>query len=80
MTRLLIIALFALGMFACDDTSAAEVPAAVTTAFETAYPGATDVEWEHEVDGNYQVEFDMNGEEMEVNYSPSGQVLDVDED
>ena len=81
MTKFLLTALFAFTLFACDDadTTAAEVPAAVTSAFESAYPGATEVEWEQD-DDHYEVEFTMNGEEMEAEFSSTGEMLEMDED
>ncbi len=79
MIRLTIIALLGFGFFSCDDAAPSEVPAAVKSAFETAYPGATDVEWEMDDEG-YEVEFNMNGEEMEVEYDAMGNVLSVDAD
>ncbi len=81
MMKFLLTALFAFAMFACDDagTTAADVPAAVTSAFNSAYPGATEVEWEQDGD-NYDVEFEMNGEEMEAEFSSTGQMLEIEED
>jgi len=81
MTKYFLIALFALGLFACEEASmtAADIPAPVMTAFKTAYPTATDVEWEKEDDG-YEVEFDMNGEEMEIKFDAMGKMIDNDLD
>ncbi|WP_157974366.1 hypothetical protein [Lewinella sp. IMCC34183] len=81
MMKFLLTAVFAIALFACDDanTTAADVPAAVTDAFNSAYPGATNVEWEMD-DDIYEVEFDMNGEEMEAEFSSTGEMLEIDED
>ena len=79
MLKFILPALFAFALYSCDDAAATEVLAAVKSAFEAAYPGATDVEWEMDGDG-YEVEFEMNGEEMEVEYDKMGNVLSVDAD
>ena len=72
--------LLALALFACGDSAAdVEVPTAVTTAFNSAYPGATDVEWEEDGD-HYEVEFDYNGTEMELEYSATGELMEMHED
>lgn len=74
MTKLFSAALLSLALFACGDADAdgmAEVPAVVQSAFEAAYPGATDVEWEED-DDHYEVEFMLNGEEMEREFSATG--------
>lgn len=72
--------LLAVALFACGETAAdVNVPAAVQSAFTSAYPGATDVEWEEDGD-HYEVEFDFNGTEMEVEYSATGELLEMDED
>lgn len=79
--KYLLTAALAFMLFACGDSdvAATEVPAAVTSAFEAAYPGATDVEWEHDGD-HYEVEFDFNGEELEVEYSATGEPMGIHED
>ena len=81
MMKFLLTALFAFALISCADQSTAEateVPAAVKSAFEAAYPGATDVDWEMD-DDHYEVEFEMNGEEMEVEYSATGEVLEMED-
>ena len=62
---------------ACGSDDAANVPAGVTAAFQAAYPGATDVEWEKEGD-DYEVEWEMNGEEYEATYSATGMLKNTD--
>ena len=80
MMKYLFAAALTLTLFACDNSAAAEdIPAAVTAAFNAAYPGATDVEWEHEGD-EYEVEFDFKGEEFEIKYDMAGNVLEMEED
>ena len=74
---LITLALFALVACGDKDAAASEIPAAVKTAFQTAYPGATDVEWELEGD-EIEVEWEMNGEEYEASYNRMGKLLDSD--
>ena len=80
MKKLVFSTLFAFALVSCAETAeAVEVPAAVQSAFQAAYPGATDVEWEEE-DDHYEVEFDMNGEEMEAEFSATGEDMMMHED
>jgi hypothetical protein len=72
MQKLLITALLAFGFFACDDNvDPVEVPDNVRTAFESAYPGATDVEWEMD-DDHYEVEFMLDGQRMDTDFDMNG--------
>lgn len=72
--------LLAFALFACEESAAdVDVPAAVTTAFNSAYPGATEVEWEEDGD-HYEVEFNFNGQEMELEYSATGELMEMHED
>ena len=78
--KAIILPLFALFLLAAcgdKDMKSSEVPAAVKTAFQTAYPGATDVEWELE-GTDYEVEWEMNGEEYEATYSATGMLKNTD--
>ncbi|MCP9234689.1 PepSY domain-containing protein [Lewinella sp. JB7] len=76
MIKLTTTALLAFAFLGCAETAeAVEVPAAVQSAFQAAYPGATDVEWSQD-DDHYEVEFEMNGEEMEVEYTATGEVME----
>ncbi|NJC26637.1 PepSY-like domain-containing protein [Neolewinella antarctica] len=61
-----------------DSIEATAVPAAVMSAFNTAYPNATEVHWERDGDG-YEVDFEYNGEEMEVDYDSQGTALEVED-
>ncbi|PPK85206.1 hypothetical protein CLV84_2098 [Neolewinella xylanilytica] len=80
MKKLLFSSLFAIALFACGETAeAVEVPTTVQSAFNAAYPGATDVEWEEDGDA-YEVEFMLNGEEMEAEFSALGEEMMVEED
>ena len=55
-----------------------KVPAAVTAAFAKAYPKATDVSWEKEKSGDYEVGFEMGKEEMSVVYNAQGVEQEVE--
>ena len=71
-----------LAFFACETETSLEpnqVPPAVRSAFEAAYPNATEVEWEKEGD-TYEVEYKINGEEFENEYSATGEMLEAEED
>ncbi|MES2332739.1 MAG: hypothetical protein V4539_24235 [Bacteroidota bacterium] len=46
-------------------------PDVVKAAFTKAYPGATKVKWEKE-DGNFEVTFVQNGNEISAIYNPKG--------
>ena len=78
---LLVLLLFAGILTSCGDADnkvPESIPANVLQQFNQAYPGATDVEWEVE-DDTFEVEFDFNGEEMEINYDREGNVVDLDD-
>ena len=81
MLKLTTTLLLTFALFACGDADmeAVDVPAAVTSAFASAYPGATDVEWEADGD-HYEVEFDFNGEEFELEYAANGELMEMHED
>ena len=79
MKGITLIALALLTFAACGDKDAAasEIPTAVRTAFQSAYPNATEVEWELEGD-EIEVEWEMNGEEYEASYNKMGKLLNSD--
>ena len=52
-------------------------PMAVKTAFETRFPGATDVEWDKEGAHEYEAEFKMNGRRYEVSFSDTGDWMET---
>lgn len=58
--------------------SADKIPAVVKSAFAKAYPKATEVEWEKEKSGDYEVNFEQGDEEMSVVYNNQGAVLEVE--
>lgn len=55
-----------------------KTPAAIRNAFAKAYPAATQVKYEKE-DGNYEVEFVLNGKEMSAVYDLNGALLATEE-
>ena len=60
------------------DITEYQVPPAVLTAFKSAYPNATDVEYEENMKNGvkvYEVEFKVNDVKYEVDYSVEGKVL-----
>ena len=82
MKYLLSLGLLLAALTACESETSMtpdQLPAAVRTAFETAYPSATDVEWEKEGD-TYEVEYKINGEEFENEYSATGELLEAEDE
>jgi uncharacterized membrane protein YkoI len=60
-----------------------QVPKAVITAFEKAYPNAKDMKFEEEMfEGKaaYEVEYKDNGKEYEATYSADGTLLQKEEE
>jgi hypothetical protein len=51
------------------------VPAAVLSAFNQRYPGATKVEWKQLSDGNYKVEFFKNGAKWQATFTSTGKLV-----
>ena len=65
------------------ETPEAEVPAAVKSAFNARYPGASAVEWEKEIDSNktvYEVEFKQNKKEIKAKFDANGNFIDEKND
>ena len=57
------------------DIASSDVPSAVTTAFQTKYPGAQAGEWEVEKeDGKliFEAEFKLDGKSKEAEFRPDG--------
>ena len=57
------------------DIASSDVPQAVTTAFQTKYPGAQAEEWEVEKeDGKliFEAEFKLDGKSKEAEFRPDG--------
>ena len=72
--KILAVALFATSVAMAQDLNPADVPVNLIDAFNKEYSGATDVEWEKELD-HYKVEFDLKRQDYEVWYNASGKVL-----
>lgn len=62
-----------------QDIDKKDVPAAVKSAFQKAYPKATDVEWELK-NSNYEVEFDIARADYKALYTPTGKTIFVEKD
>ena len=81
MKRMILVALLAAtSTFSANaqKVKADKVPAAVKTAFTKAYPNASDVEWEKEKNGDFEVNFEQGTEEMSVVYNPQGVEQEVE--
>ncbi|GHB87760.1 PepSY-like domain-containing protein [Persicitalea jodogahamensis] len=61
-----------------QKVKADQVPAAVTTAFAKAYPNASNMKWEKEKNGDFEVEFDQGKVELSVVYNPQGVEQEVE--
>lgn len=81
MKTMKIFMLLALVSFAANaqDLSNSEVPNEVKSAFDKAYSGASDVEWEKSAD-NFNVEFDLDRMDYEIWYSAAGKVLKMEQE
>src|ERR1700704_515308 len=67
--------LVALGVFAIITTACSQkinVPSAVTKAFNSKYPGATNVKWGKESAKEYEAEFKLNGNSVSANFGTDG--------
>jgi len=60
----------------CGSIYAQNAPQAVQTVFQNTYPYATDIEWEDEGNGKWEVEFRRGGKEWEVEFAPNGEILE----
>lgn len=50
-------------------------PAAVLSAFNTRYPGATNIQWKKLSDGNYKAQFLLGGVKWEAIFTPDGTLV-----
>src|SRR5690349_15007967 len=77
MTKMfLFLALFS---FAQASTAQSKIPDVVKKAFSTAYPNATDIDWEKE-NGHFEAEFEIaGGKEISVVYDANGNLLETEE-
>ena len=53
-------------------------PEVVVAAFQQKFQGATDVDWEQEKSGDWEAEFEQNGEEISASFSAAGQWLETE--
>ena len=72
MKKILIISycIFAFAITACSQKI--NVPAAVTNAFNSKYPGATNVKWGKESAKEFEAEFNLNGNNVSANFATNG--------
>jgi hypothetical protein len=63
-----------------DDISSSSVPDSVMVSFNGKYPGAAVIEWKKLDNGNFKVEFTLDGDKFEVTFSPSGDLLKEERD
>ncbi|WP_373513823.1 PepSY-like domain-containing protein [Persicitalea sp.] len=83
MKRMILVALMAATVpfgARAQKVKADKVPAAVKTAFAKAYPTASDVEWEKEKNGDFEVEFEQGKVELSVVYNPLGVEQEVEQE
>lgn len=81
-TTLILSAGMLLGLAACDkqstDGQSDSPPDAILGKFQTEYPDAKDTNWQS-YEGNYMVEFDMNGMEMDITFGPDANILKTEQ-
>jgi len=78
MKKLFIItySIFAMGMVGCSQKI--NVPAAVTKAFNSRYPGATNVKWGKENAKEFEAEFKLNGDNVSANFGADGSWVETE--
>jgi major membrane immunogen (membrane-anchored lipoprotein) len=57
-----------------DNIKVPNLPAAVLNAFNTRYPGATNIEWKMK-NGNYKVQFYIGTVKWEAIFTPTGSLV-----
>jgi major membrane immunogen (membrane-anchored lipoprotein) len=57
-----------------DNIKVVNLPAAVQDAFNSRYPGATNIEWKMK-DGNYKAQFFLGAVRWEAIFTPSGTLV-----
>ena len=63
-----------------EHISASSVPDTVTNAFNEKFSGAVVSEWKKLDNGNYKVEFTLNGENWEAIFSAIGELVKQEND
>lgn len=66
-----VVVVLILGLISCGKT-AGDVPVKVKSAFAEKYPGAKDVDWDMEEEGEWEAEFEINEQEMSANFTSDG--------
>ncbi|MFI5131323.1 MAG: PepSY-like domain-containing protein [Chitinophagales bacterium] len=71
MKQVLLVAcsILTISTFSCSQI---KVPLAVATAFNSKYPGGTDVKWGKESAKEYEAEFRLNGNNVSANFGSDG--------
>ncbi len=59
-------------------SQAIKVPAAVKTAFQAKFPGATDVKWGKENAKEYEAEFKLDGNKVSANFAQNGSWVETE--
>jgi hypothetical protein len=72
MKQLLLIACSIIGIATTSCSQKLKVPDAVTKAFNSKYPGASDVKWGKESAKEYEAEFKLNGNNVSANFGTDG--------
>lgn len=81
MKRMILVALLAAtATFSANaqKVTADKVPPAVKTAFMKAYPKASEVSWEKEKNGDFEVGLKQGKDEISVVYNPQGKEQEVE--
>ena len=55
-----------------------DIPAAVKTAFNTKFPGASNVKWGKESAKEYEAEFKLNNSDVSANFSATGEWVETE--
>ena len=66
-----------------DNINTSDVPAAVISAFNAKFPGATDVEWKHaKEDGkpSYKAKYKINGKKVKAEFGEDGSFIKAEDD
>ena len=75
---IIVLAFFCFGLFACENEETSNAPEAVMSAFNQKFPNAENVEWEQKDDNIWEAEFDLDGDEVEAEFSGSGEWMETE--
>ncbi|MCB2205527.1 PepSY-like domain-containing protein [bacterium] len=76
--RYFIIAMFFLPLLSSCAEAQADIPPAVSKAFDVKFPGAVDLRWDKEDAKTYEAEFTMDGSEMSALFDASGTWMETE--